>query len=215
MRDYFIYVALSECKTITKVGMSTGVSTRMAGLKLSEGQSFKPLFISAPKSKKEALEIEVSVNNKFKKDIIKGNEWYKTKPILIIEYLMQKLNLQPHTIMIGKTDYPTWESNVNDYRNGKEVEEYPLIKVQPNNGIYTISYLFGDEIKYISFCNFGDARKFYREHQAFILTVTELKESLYNLYKGHPLNLMFHTKSGLYSLRKDIISVKQLVDNLL
>ena len=67
--SYFIYVALSECKTITKVGMSNNPSTRVSNLKTFEGATMKALFVSVAGTKQQALDIESAVNKKFKKDI--------------------------------------------------------------------------------------------------------------------------------------------------
>ena len=213
--SYFIYVALSECKTITKVGMSNNPSTRVSNLKTFEGATMKALFVSVAGTKQQALDIELAVNKKFNKDIINGNEWYSTKPILIIEYLIEELNLEPYKIDVGETTYPSWECNTQSYFAGKDLQDYPFAKVQPNKGIYSVSFLFGDEFRYLSFCNFGDFRTFYSANKLFITSPEELRGDLYNLYRGNPLNIIMSSKKDVYGLRKILVGIKLDVEKLI
>lgn len=213
--NYFIYVALSECKTITKVGMSATVKARVSTFKTQEGQPYSVLFHSEPLTKQRTYEIENLVNKQFKQDVIKGNEWYSTKPILIIEYLIKELDVNPFVIGEWTTEFPSWEENLSTYRNAKQGKEIPLIREMSTKGLYYISYLDGDEFKQIGFCNYGDAREFYFTNLLFIKMADTMKEDLYNLTKGNPVNLLFSGRKEVYYLREKIIEVKKSVDTLI
>ena len=199
-----IYVCLSECEKVVKVGITYHINTRVSSLKTDEGSSFRVLFCSEEIPTTQAKEVESKVNTKFKDFLIKGNEWYNMKPIDVIEYLINDLNLQPYTIKDISTIYPSWEENTNSYKAYKEGQEFPLIKEKPKKGLYSMSYLNGSDINYIGFCNYGDAKDFYFKYKHFVLMANDVVNVLYNIPKTTFTYLYISPKKDIYKIREKI-----------
>lgn len=215
MDKKFIYVCLSECKQIVKVGISYNVSTRVVGLKTSEGQSFRVLFCSKEVLLDRAIEVEKAVNLKFKSDIVKGNEWYSTKPINIIEFLLNELGIEIFEMGEVTTQFESWEHSVSEHKSFKEGLEYPHIKEKASKGLYSIMYVDKGEFKYVGFCNYGDAKKFYYTNKIFILMADNIIEDLYGINVSDFYVLKIPTKKNLYGLKEQIKEVREKLMNLL
>lgn len=211
----FIYVCLSECKSIVKVGISYNVATRVGSLKTDEGKSFSLVFHSKSVPLERALEIEKEVNIKFKHNVVKGNEWYNAKPHEIVAFLINELMLEPFEITDIITEYPSWEENSAEYKNCLLFKEVAQIKEKPSKGIFYIRYVSKSEFKYIAFCNFGDAKKFYSANKVFILMADTIMENLYGATLNSIRSLNIHPKKNIYGIRDQIIEVRENLKNLL
>jgi len=215
MGNKFVYVCQSECKGVVKVGISYNVGSRITGLKAEEKQNYKVLFCSKSIPNDKALEIEKQVTNQFKDDILKGKEWYCTKPLIIIEFLINDLGLEPFEIGEVITEFESWEENITDHRSYKESLENPHIKEKKAKGLYSISYIDKDEFKYMGFCNYGDAKNFYTANKEFVLMTDNIIEDLYGINKQSFQYLQISPKRNIYSLREEILKAKVNLLNLL
>lgn len=208
MDKKFIYVCLSECKKVVKVGISYNVNTRVTGLKTSEGTPFKVVFCSKEVLLDRALEIEKEVTAKFKENLIKGKEWYDIKPIHIIEFLINELNVEPYEMGEIKTQFPHWRETMNEHKAYKDIIEFPHIKEKQQKGYYSIAYMDKDEYKYIGFCNYGDAKKFFYDNKIFVLMADNIVEDLYGIPVTELHSLQISSKRNIYGLKEQVLKVK-------
>lgn len=217
MKRKFIYVGLSECKQIIKVGLSGEVSTRVQGLRTDENKPFSLLFQSNAMSNAEAREIENKVNKQFKQYIVKGNEWYGgVKPIYIVEYLIDELCLEPYKIEEYKTDYYCWEETYGNYKTYfTSNNEVPYIKEKPSKGLFSIKYVSGGRFEYIGFCNYGDARKFYSYNKLRVEMAEDIIPNLYGIEVKDFNSLFLSTHKDIYDLRKRVKEVQETLTSLL
>lgn len=215
VKQKYIYVCLSEYKDIVKVGISYNVPTRVGCIKTTEGQTFDLLFCSKLTPLDKCLEVEREVNNKFKNDIVKGKEWYKTKPLLIIEFLMGYLNIEPFEIGEITTEFESWEENYSKYITYKPSLEFPPIKEKQTKGLYSIAYIDKDEFKYRGFCNYGDAKKFYYEYKVFVVMANNILKDLYGLNIESLKTLQIPLKKDIYTLRSKVVAVKEKLEGLI
>lgn len=204
----YVYVCLSECKNIVKVGITYSIKERLSGLKTDQKQEFKLMFCSEAVNVSRAKEIETLVNTKFKDQLIKGNEWYNVKPINIIEYLIDELELMPFQIKESYCRFEVWEEDFSSYKSYKEGTEFPLIREKPTNGLYCICYLTGSEIHYIEFCNYGDAKDFYFRYKHFVLMADYLVFDLYGVALETYKFLILSPRKDIYNIRKKIREVR-------
>lgn len=204
-----IYVCISECKEVVKVGITYNLNSRICTIVNENRIPYKVLFCSELINVDEAKEVEKKINIKFKECVIKGKEWYKIKPITVIDYIIDELQIKPYELNDLNTEFPSWEETLNNYKAHKEVKEFPLIKEKPQRGIYCISYLKGSDIKYIGFCNYGDAKNFYFKYKHFVLMADELINILYNIPKPTFTILSISPKKEVYNIRKKIISIRE------
>lgn len=207
-----IYVCLSDCGNVVKVGITYSINSRVSSLKTDEGASFSVLFCSEDVSEKWAKEVETKVTEKFKDYLIKGKEWYSIKPIEIIEFLIKDLKIQPYTIKEIKSEYPSWEDDNRTHKSYTEGQEIPLIKERRNKGLYSISYLNGSDIQYVGFCNYGDAKDFYTKNRYFVIMADNVVNLLYKIPKSTLLSFYISPKRNIYRIREQI---KTMRDDLL
>lgn len=210
-----IYVCLSECRQIVKVGVTCEITQRVLGLKASEGQNYKLLFCSKKVELNRALEIEKEVGAKFKNNIVKGKEWFNIKPITIIEFLINELGLEPFEIEEVETQFESWEEKCVTYKTFKDSLEYPHIKEKQSKGLYCIAYIDKDKIKYRGFCNYGDAKKFYFYNKPFIIMVDNLVSDLYGVDESVFKSLQIFTKKNIYNLTSEVLEVRKHLNRLL
>lgn len=215
MDKKYVYVCLSECRQIAKVGISQDVRSRVISLKQSEGQSFSLLFCSKKLTKIEAIEIEKQVFLKFKDFIVKGNEWYSAKPIIIIEFLITCLKLEPLEVVPTDSEFPSWIEGAYEYNKYKPSSDCPHIRENKTRGLYSIAYLNGDKVHYIGFCNLGDAKKFYSSNKMSICIIDNLLELLYNTDAQTLRLFKIPTKNNLYGLRTHILDMKDKLQDLI
>ena len=204
-----VYVCVSECNTIVKVGITNALNTRITGLKTDQKKVFKLVFCSEYIKHTEAKAVETLVNAKFKENLIKGNEWYNTKAINIIEYLIDDLELKPYTIDEIPSTYECWDEDYFTYKQHKEGKEYPLIKEKPTKGLYCVAFLNGVDVKYAGFCNYGDAKNFYYKYKHFVIMAEELSVLLYGLFLSTYKALPISPRKDIYNIRKKVRAIRQ------
>lgn len=209
-----IYVCLSECKQVVKVGITYDLGTRVTSLKTDEGQPFKVLFCSELILTADAKKIEKAVNDKFNEYIVKGKEWYSINPIIIIEFLIKELNIKPYELNTISHEFPIWNETVQTYNSYKEREDNPYIKELQSKGRFCISYLTGNNIKYIGFCNYGDAKNFYYRYKHFIIIANEFFELFYNTNRYTLSTFGLNTRKNVYSMRERLLEVKEKLDKI-
>lgn len=214
-KEKYVYVCFSECKEIVKVGISYNVSTRVGCFITSEGQRFNLLFCSKLVPFDKCLEIEREVNTKFKADVIKGKEWYKTKPLTVIEFLINEFGLEPIEFEEIKTEFESWEETSSKYVTYKPSLEYPQIREKQSKGLYCIAYIDKDEYKYIGFCNYGDAKKFYYKYKLFIIMADNVITDLYGLNVEALKTLQISAKKEIYTLKNKVLEVKHKLESLI
>ena len=214
-KEKYVYVCFSECKEIVKVGITYNVATRVGSFITSEGQRFDLLFCSKLVPFNKCLEVEQKVNEKFKDDVIKGKEWYSTKPLLIIEFLINTLNLEPLEFGEIVTEFESWEETISEYNTYKPSLEYPQIKEKQSKGLYSIAYIDKDKFKYIGFCNYGDAKKFYYKYKAFIIMTNNILKDLYGVDVERLRLLQVPLKKDIYNLRSKVKGIKEHLQKLL
>lgn len=215
MDKKFIYVCLSDCGQIVKVGISYNVASRIIGLKTQAGQNLKVLFCSKEVLLSRALEVEKEVSAKFKDNIIKGKEWYNIKPLLIIEFLIKELGIEPYEMGDISTQFPSWEENITNYKSFKSGSEFQQIKEKQTKGLYCIAYLDKDKFNYIGFCNYGDAKDFYNSNKMFVLMADNIIKDLYEIDKEALHTLQISSRKNIYGLKSEILKVKENLLNLL
>lgn len=213
----FIYVALSKCKKVIKVGSSYTPSQRIPSLKVEGAESFRMLFHSSGVSEEEAKIIEQEVTKQFKEYIIQGKEWYSNlKPILIIEYLLEDLGLKPYAIEEYQSEFTSWGETYKEYKAFPiSNKNYPLIKEKPSKGLFAIRFVNEDRFDYICFCNYGDASKFYYAYKLHIEMADTIINDLYNITPPNFNSLSISTSKDIYSLRHKITESKETLLKLL
>lgn len=213
----FIYVALSKCKKVIKVGSSYTPNQRIPSLKVEGAESFKMLFHSSGVSEEEAKIIEQEVTKQFKEYIIQGKEWYSNlKPIIIIEYLIEDLGLKPYAIEEYQSNFESWVETYQVYKSFPTAnDKFPLIKEKPSKGLFAIRFVNGDRFDYICFCNFGDAREFYISYKLHIEMADTIINDLYNITPPNFNSLSISTSKDIYSLRHRISERKETLLKLL
>ncbi len=214
-KEKYVYVCFSECKEIVKVGISYNVSTRVGCFITSEGQRFDLLFCSKLIPLDKCLEVEREVNLKFKDDVLKGKEWYRTKPLIVIEFLINDLGLEPIELDEFVTEFESWDETISKHITYKPSLEYPQIKEKQSKGLYSIAYINKDEYKYIGFCNYGDAKKFYYKYKLFVVMAENVITDLYGLNVEALKTLQISTKKDIYTLRNKVLEVKEKLESLI
>ena len=215
MSRKFIYVCLSECKQEVKVGITNSLNTRVTSLKTEDGKSFDTVFCSKKVETTFAKEVEQKVTEKFKANLLRGKEWYNIKPLLIIEYLLNEIGLEPYEFGEIETEFPAWEISFQEYRAYKETVETRYIKEKQSKGLYSIMYLDKDELKCIGFCNYGDAKNFYYKNKEFIKMAYHIVESLYGASLQTLYTLQIPTRKNIYNLRESITKKATELENIL
>ena len=81
--------------------------------------------------------------------------------------------------------------------------------------MYSIAYINKDEYKYIGFCNYGDAKKFYYKYKLFVVMAENVITDLYGLNVEALKTLQISTKKDIYTLRNKVLEVKEKLESLI
>lgn len=211
-----VYVGLSECGEVVKVGTSSDVKTRFTSLRTTNGEKFKMLFKSEEIDEVLAKAIERETTSKFKDFVIQGNEWYgNIKPIIIIEFLINEKGLKPYQIKRVETEFPSWQEDLSKYRLYSVGSKYPLIREKVNKGFYSVQFLSGDYIECRSFCNYGDAKKFYFDNKHSIEIAETIIQDLYQIEPSDLYLLKISNNKDIYNLGRKVMEAQEGLKRLL
>lgn len=211
-----VYVGLSECGEVVKVGTSSDVKTRLTSLRTANGEKFKMLFKSEEIDEVLAKAIERETTSKFKDFVIQGNEWYgDIKPIIIIEFLINEKGLKPYRIENIETEFPSWQEDLSKYRLYSVGSKYPLIREKVNKGFYSVQFLNEDYIECRGFCNYGDAKKFYFDNKHIVEIAETIIQDLYQIEPSDLYLLKISSNKDIYNLGRKVVEAQEGLKRLL
>lgn len=193
-REKCLYVCISECREIVKVGSTSNLKDRVSGLCTQEKKNFSLIFYSVFMDKNTALTVERAVTSKFKNYLIKGKEWYKINPLEIILYLTKELSIRNGTVK-PEPKYECWESNLGAYKTTPKLEG-TNIRFMVKEGLSYVRVLSDGYFKHYCFSNTGDARRFYTRYSYASDAAENLIENIYG--ENKPYNLFRYNKN-IYS----------------